>query len=77
MLRTERSCLRTMQWMPDDDMIDGQCVCVCVCVCVCRRLYWTDWGSQAKIERASLDGQLRKLLIAKDILWPNGLTLGT
>jgi len=39
-------------------------------------MYWTDWGIQAKIERASLDGEDRQLLINKDVIWPNGLTIG-
>jgi len=39
-------------------------------------MYWSDWGKQAKIERASLDGTQRKVLISKDLVWPNGLTLG-
>jgi len=40
-------------------------------------MYWTDWGRQAKIERASLDGSDRQLIVNKDVIWPNGLTIGT
>lgn len=40
-----------------------------------RYLFWTDWGSIAKIERAYLDGSDRKVLINTDLGWPNGLTL--
>lgn len=39
-------------------------------------MYWTDWGDPAKIERASMDGSDRKILISgKDIELPNGLTI--
>ena len=39
-------------------------------------MYWTDWGDPAKIERASLDGSNRQILISgNDIEWPNGLTI--
>ena len=40
-----------------------------------RRLYWTDWGDVAKIERASMDGSDRTVLHDTDLVWPNGLTL--
>jgi len=39
-------------------------------------MYWTDWGTQPKIERASLDGSDRIVVVSENILWPNGLTLG-
>lgn len=39
-------------------------------------VYWTDWGDPAKIERASMDGTARQVLISgKDIEWPNGLAI--
>ena len=38
-------------------------------------MYWTDWGSEARIERASMDGSDRKVLIDSDLKWPNGLTI--
>ena len=38
-------------------------------------MYWTDWGSEARIERASMDGSNRKVLIDSDLKWPNGLTI--
>eukprot|EP00795_Rhopilema_esculentum_P005428 gene5428-601_t len=40
-------------------------------------LYWTDWGSQAGIERIGMDGDnsTRQHLISDNIVWPNGLTL--
>ena len=42
---------------------------------VYRRLYWTDWGSSPRIETAFLDGTNRDVVIDKDILRPNGLTI--
>ena len=38
-------------------------------------MYWTDWGSPAKIERASMDGSSRQLLHSTGLVWPNGLTI--
>ena len=38
-------------------------------------MYWTDWGSSAKIEKASMDGTSRSVLIGTNLGWPNGLTL--
>ncbi|KAK2154046.1 hypothetical protein LSH36_278g02076 [Paralvinella palmiformis] len=39
------------------------------------RMYWTDWGTQAKIERARLDGTDRQPLITTALGYPNGLVL--
>ena len=38
-------------------------------------MYWTDWGSPAKIERASMDGKNRTVLHSTQLVWPNGLTI--
>lgn len=38
-------------------------------------MYWTDWGSEPRIERAGMDGTHRQTLITNNIKWPNGLTL--
>ena len=38
-------------------------------------MYWTDWGKQPKIERASLDGSDRTVLVNSHLGWPNGLAL--
>lgn len=39
-------------------------------------VYWTDWGSAPKIERAGLDGSDRQPLITKPhVHWPNGITV--
>jgi len=39
------------------------------------RLYWSDWGDVAKIERANLDGSARVVLVNTSLGWPNGLTI--
>ncbi|XP_061567049.1 low density lipoprotein receptor a isoform X2 [Cololabis saira] len=38
-------------------------------------IYWTDWGSSAKIEKAGLNGGDRTALVTDNIVWPNGITL--
>lgn len=40
-------------------------------------MFWTDWGRPAKIEKCGMDGNqsTRQVLIDRDIVWPNGLTL--
>ena len=38
-------------------------------------MYWTDWGTVAKIERASMDGTSRSVLHRTNLVWPNALTL--
>lgn len=40
-----------------------------------RWLYWSDWGSNAKIERAGMDGTHREVIASFDVKWPNGITL--
>ena len=40
-----------------------------------RYMYWTDWGVNAKIEKATLGGNLRQTVIGTDLYWPNGLTI--
>jgi low density lipoprotein receptor-related protein 5/6 len=37
--------------------------------------YWTDWGKQPKIEKVSLDGMRRIVLINENLVWPNDLTI--
>lgn len=38
-------------------------------------LYWTDWGSPAKIERATMGGNFRTAIISTDLTTPSGLSL--
>ncbi len=38
-------------------------------------MFWTDWGTPAKIEQSDMDGKNRVVLIDKDIIWPNGLAI--
>ena len=40
-----------------------------------RYIFWTDWGDVAKIERASMDGKDRTVLIDTGLQWPNAITL--
>ena len=40
-----------------------------------RRIYWTDWGNEAKIESANLDGTDREVLVNHSLGWPNGIAL--
>ena len=40
-----------------------------------RYLYWSDWGTIAKIERASMDGRNRTVIHNTELVQPNGLTL--
>ena len=38
-------------------------------------MYWTDWGRQAKIEVASMDGSERRDFVIDDLSQPNGIAL--
>ncbi|XP_055694730.1 low-density lipoprotein receptor isoform X5 [Lutzomyia longipalpis] len=38
-------------------------------------MYWTDWGSSPRIERAGMDGTHRMPIVTYDVKWPNGITL--
>uniref|UniRef100_F7CLL4 Low-density lipoprotein receptor-related protein 2 n=1 Tax=Monodelphis domestica TaxID=13616 RepID=F7CLL4_MONDO len=38
-------------------------------------MYWTDWSTNAKIERATLGGNFRIHIVNTSLVWPNGLTL--
>ena len=40
-------------------------------------MFWSDWGSAAKIEKCGMDGNStsRQVLVNRDIVWPNGLTI--
>ena len=38
-------------------------------------MYWSDWGIEARIERASMDGSGRMVIHNTSLIWPNALTL--
>lgn len=38
-------------------------------------MFWTDWGKQAKIEQAGMDGENPKVLVSTNLKWPNGLAI--
>uniref|UniRef100_A0AAG5CPK0 EGF-like domain-containing protein n=1 Tax=Anopheles atroparvus TaxID=41427 RepID=A0AAG5CPK0_ANOAO len=38
-------------------------------------MYWTDWGTNPKIERAGMDGTHRQVIVSYEVKWPNGITL--
>ncbi len=50
--------------------------CVKVYICFHQRLLiWTDWGSQDKIEVATLAGENRRPLVETNLVDPSGLTI--
>jgi low-density lipoprotein receptor-related protein 4 len=38
-------------------------------------MYWSDWGKAARIEKAGMDGTSRRVIIAQNLTWPNGLAI--
>ncbi|XP_070563499.1 low-density lipoprotein receptor-related protein 4-like isoform X2 [Ptychodera flava] len=38
-------------------------------------MYWTDWGDDARIEKAGMNGCGRTIVIHENIEWPNGLSI--
>lgn len=38
-------------------------------------MFWTDWGQNPRIEKASMDGKMRTVIINNKIYWPNGLSI--
>ena len=38
-------------------------------------MFWTDWGSSEKIEKASLDGNQRVAIVTTFLYYPNGIEL--
>ncbi|XP_013409296.1 low-density lipoprotein receptor-related protein 4 isoform X2 [Lingula anatina] len=38
-------------------------------------MYWTDWGTEAKIERAHMDGENRQTVADTDLSRPNGIDI--
>ncbi len=40
-----------------------------------RLMFWTDWGSYPRIERAHLDGSGRVAIVSNNLDYPNGLAI--
>ncbi|XP_035777516.1 very low-density lipoprotein receptor-like isoform X6 [Anopheles albimanus] len=38
-------------------------------------MYWSDWGTSPRIERAGMDGTHRQVIVQYEVKWPNGITL--
>lgn len=38
-------------------------------------MFWTDWGSSPKIEKANMDGTARQVLVSSRIVWINAISL--
>ena len=38
-------------------------------------MFWTDWGSAAKIEKATLTGGQRVAIVTSNLQWPHGMDL--
>lgn len=38
-------------------------------------MFWSDWGEKPKIERSSMDGTSRIVVIKDKLMWPNGLAI--
>lgn len=40
-----------------------------------RSIWWTDWGRNPRVERASQDGLSRTTILSDKLYWPNALTV--
>ena len=40
-----------------------------------RMVYWSDWGSTPKIEKAGYDGATRTTIASTNLKWPNGMAI--
>ncbi|KAK7507961.1 hypothetical protein BaRGS_00000926, partial [Batillaria attramentaria] len=38
-------------------------------------IFWSDWGRTPKIERATMAGNQRQVIVSSDLGWPNGLSI--
>jgi len=38
-------------------------------------MFWTDWGKKGKIEKSTLAGTERQVIVKRSVGWPNGLTI--
>lgn len=46
-----------------------------IAISVTRLIFWTDWGDDPKIERASMDGTRRIIIVKTSVRWPNAMTI--
>ena len=40
-----------------------------------RRMFWSDWGVNGRIESANMDGSGRRVLVDAMVQWPTGLAI--
>lgn len=40
-----------------------------------RYIYWSSWGTNAKIERATVGGNFQEPVVNSSLVWPSGLTV--
>ena len=40
-----------------------------------RYMFWTDWGQNPKIERATLNGEGRTTIVSSGLVWPNDVVI--
>lgn len=40
-------------------------------------MYWTDWGLNPNIMKATYEGNNKQTLVASSLGWPNGLAIDT
>lgn len=38
-------------------------------------MFWSDWGTRPKIEKATMHGENRQSIISSNLRWPNGITI--
>lgn len=38
-------------------------------------MFWTDWGTSARIERANMDGTGRQVIVDTRLSWPNSVAV--
>ena len=50
-------------------------LCMLISYILFRYMYWSDWGEEARIERAGMDGSNRTILHNTNLVWPNGITI--